>query len=126
MFRIFAYTLIACALLFTNAKAAKCFIQEDPLDILDCLTISPNIIVSFANDQQVKEFCKMAVNYMNCMTLYVRDCPAGYTGAGALNDLIDLTNKCCITDKSYINQTDPLTNQTKLVQTNDQCLISSN
>jgi hypothetical protein len=62
---------------------------------------------------------------MNCMTLYVKECPAGRTGSGALNDFIDLTNKCCIQDYSYMNQTDPLTNQTIQIRNNDQCLVLS-
>jgi hypothetical protein len=74
----------------------KCLVIDRPLDILDCITLNPQMIVSFVTTGDVKNFCKVANSYLTCMRTYIEDCIGGRLGLGALEELMDLNKKCCM------------------------------
>lgn len=79
-----------------SAGTGKCLLIDKPLEILDCITLNPQMIVSFVTTGDVKNFCKVANSYLTCMRTYIEDCIGGRLGLGALEELMDLNKKCCM------------------------------
>lgn len=96
----FLLTLLVGSFLTINVQS-ECIIQTNPVELVDCITISPSIITSLLSNQDLKSFCRQTNQYLGCLQLRLKDCPLGGTSTGIFNDLIDLTQKCCTNTDTY-------------------------
>ena len=96
MFKKLIFTSLALNLLLIQLSASKCLIADKPLEMLECITINPQMIVNLLSTGDMKNFCATANSYLSCMKTYITDCVGGKVGMGAIDELFDLTKKCCI------------------------------
>lgn len=117
MFKKLFLALIGLNLLFVQLSSARCLIADKPLEMLECITLNPQMIVNLLSTGDLKNFCSTANSYLSCMKTYITDCVGGKVGMGAIDELNDLTKKCCIyPDKTECIATSMRNKLTKLLQ----------
>ena len=94
--------VVLCVLLnFCLLTNSQCLVGSQPYDILTCVNINPTLLVNLVTKGDLKTFCSSASTYMSCMKDYFVDCIGGKVATGALDELMELNRKCCIsTDTS--------------------------
>ncbi len=79
-----------------------CILETKPLEVLQCITLNPQSLVSLLVSKDLSNLCTMIDAYMKCFRAYLKECVetsvvvGGQVMIGAYDELTDLNYKCCI------------------------------